>query len=69
MFGSSPTIYKRLYIDLEQRELNLFAEETMIPEKGIAPLEEENLKQAVLKVFENRGLPGVRELKDIYKDL
>jgi hypothetical protein len=69
MFGSSPTIYKRLYIDLEQRELNLFAEETMISEKGIAPLEEENLKQAVLKVFENRRLPGIRELKDICKDL
>jgi len=68
VFGSAPTIYKRLYFDLEERKIRIFGEESMLPEKGLAPLREENLTEAILTVFEKRSLPGNEDLKRLQQN-
>jgi len=65
VFGSAPTIYKRLYVDLEERKIKIFGEESMLPQKGMAPLKEEKLTEAIQTVFKKRSLPGNEDLEKI----
>ena len=56
MLGSTPTIYKRLYLDINQTKITFLAEESSLEQKSQIPLEKENFLAILEKTLSETSL-------------